>query len=776
MIKREIKTHKFTAFVETALFVLCLVVISLRATFTEAPATLPTQIQAAINDTVYSLCLSGALISAFILWVLIRLWIGRASHYSKLMTVGLIIFTAGMILATIYASNKRAAITSAVTVLSPILMAFLLAGLLNSQARIKILLIVITSLGVVQAWQSAEQYFVSNGIILEQYKNDPNSILQPLGIEPGSFNHILLEHRIYSKDVRASFTTSNSAGSFAIMTCFAAIALLLERLRQHKTLPVVSGNFTVAVFVLAAVLFSLLITRSKGAIAAFSVALTVFALLQFGRRPTLTKNLVLTVGILGVVVLIPVVGWYGLKFGRLPGGNSMLVRWQYWLASVQMFFDHALTGVGGGNFTWFYPHYKVASAPETISDPHCFLLSIATQYSILGLAGFLIIVLVPLYRASMTASAGLESVKGRQFGRLATVSGLAVVIVVLLVRPFIIPPSTAKTIDEKIYVFFTEYIATAAAFAVGFGVLIKSLQSSRGNEYALQNSNITTKAIFCGLLGVLIHNLIDYAILEPGVYTAFCGCLGYIAATDSRESGLVKPTISSAVRHAAQPVRLKAGTTAAALAIGFCYFNYALIPVAKSTAEITKAGRAAGIGQYNLAHGLLVLATDDDPLSPEAPSRDGRLYLQHIYGPAATKDEMLKRAEEALFTAVERNPEDYKNFEALGEVFFQRAQIEPEQKEKWLDEAVFFAARAVELYPGSADLHFRLAQLAEELGQNERALKHYKTAVEIEDGFRAQFRIMYPGREVFSRLPEEKYESAKERMKQLSSEMQNRRD
>ena len=50
--------------------------------------------------------------------------------------------------------------------------------------------------------------------------------------------------------------------------------------------------------------------------------------------------------------------WYGLAHGRLPGGNSMLVRWQYWRESAKMYADHPLTGVGPGNFAHFYTHYK----------------------------------------------------------------------------------------------------------------------------------------------------------------------------------------------------------------------------------------------------------------------------------------------------------------------------------------------------------------------------------------------------------------------------------
>ncbi len=43
-----------------------------------------------------------------------------------------------------------------------------------------------------------------------------------------------------------------------------------------------------------------------------------------------------------------------------------------------------------------------------------------------------------------------------------------------------------------------------------------------------------------------------------------------------------------------------------------------------------------------------------------------------------------------------------------------------------------------------------------------------KKAVEIEDSYRRQFEIMYPGREIFSRLGEENYQLARQRLDALS--------
>ena len=71
-------------------------------------------------------------------------------------------------------------------------------------------------------------------------------------------------------------------------------------------------------------------------------------------------------------------------------------------------------------------------------------------------------------------------------------------------------------------------------------------------------------------------------------------------------------------------------------------------------------------------------------------------------------------------------------------------------------------------YPGKGMLQFELGKIAERLNDNKTALAHYKKAVQIEDGYRKQFRRMYPGREMFSRLGQNNYASAKERIAQLS--------
>jgi O-Antigen ligase len=757
--KTDNSKSKTVLLFENILFVCCIVVIALRATSSEAPTSQSAPIQAAINDTVYSLCFSGTLIFAFLLWCLVKLFSERPTFKITAMGTGLAILVTGLILATFCAANKRAAITSAVTLIAPILMAIMLAHLLDSHAKIKILLIALASLGIVAAFASADQFFVENDIVIQQYQDDPDAILQPLGIQKNSFNHILLEHRIYSKDVRSYFTTGNSAGSFAILTSFAAIAILAELLKNRKSYPSLSGNRTLAAIVLAVVLFGLFVTRSKGAVSAFLIAVAIFAFLLRSARPKLSKNIILAGCFVGVIALACAVAWYGNKFDRLPGGNSMLVRWQYWNASAKMFLDHRLTGIGGGNFQSFYPQYKPSAAPETVSDPHCFVLSILTQFGPLALLGFLIIILSPLWRTSLADPKTLQTPPNRRFANLAILCSIVTAIVIILLRPFILPRSTAETFDEKIFVLFTAYIAPAAAFAVGFALLVKTLQTSP-KEYNLQNTRLTAAALFCGILGVVIHNLIDFAIFEPGILTAFFAALACLIALNTQTKNQQKSAISS-------PLWLKSAAVMAALTIGFAYFNYALIPVAKSAAGIAKARPAVELGQAQLAHYFLDVATDDDPLGPDAPVMNGRLYIQNFYRSDVQKEQIFNNAEQALFTAAQRNPQDYKNFDALAEMYSLYARLQPEQNEAMLNKALDSASVAVSLYPGDADLRLRLAQIAEDLGRTDFALQNYKTAVQIENGFREQFKIMYPDRKAVSRLDEDKYFFATQRINDL---------
>jgi hypothetical protein len=149
------------------------------------------------------------------------------------------------------------------------------------------------------------------------------------------------------------------------------------------------------------------LTRSRIAFLALPVSLVLLvigAYWQFGKdlvselAPS-TKNLMkrLFIGLVGLAAAGCLwLGWQDpLVFTE--AAKSLSYRVDYWVATVSMIKDHALLGVGLGNFQTFYPRYMLATASETIADPHNWILDISSTCSLpvasvmlLGLARVLI--------------------------------------------------------------------------------------------------------------------------------------------------------------------------------------------------------------------------------------------------------------------------------------------------------------------------------------------------------------------------------------------------
>jgi len=740
----------------TLLLGLCLCILALRVTYTESPTAQVSAMAGSLTDMVYSLTLSGLLIFAFVLWVL---WGGRHVYRCTGIEIGLAVFGVAAVISTCGASDKRTAISQVVILLGPICAALLLAQILDRPARVRAVLAVIVGLGIVSAYQCAEQLFISNAITIEQYEKNPQMLLEPLGIESGTFQHFLFEHRLYSCGVRGFFTTSNSAASFAILACAAAAILLLRRRSECKAREVAPRYGWFAVLAALIVASGLLLTQSKGGILAFLAGLAVCALLVGIDRwlPT-PKRRIVAIFIPIALLLAAGAGYamvhYGMTHGRLPGGNSMLVRWQYWAAAARMYVDHRLTGVGPGNFSDYYTHYKPAAALESVADPHNFLLSLMTQWGPLGLIGFLAMVFVPLWRSAVAPATASPRPSGQPQSssrRLAVAIMLAVCACLLLGRLLLIP-FTADASDILLYELMTVHIAPVAAFLIGFLLVASPLRDERGRQTD-SASPVPLTILGCAIAAVLVHNLIDFALFEPGVWMAFWIVIACLIATRFQERATWPLTATGG--------RLRKPLTAgiAVILLG-AYVLYVLAPACDTAAGIQQAQRAASVGNYDAAHQDLAAATRADPLSPVAANFNGRLYWQQYEQTQGRQPALLEEAARCFGEAIERNPADYKNYEKLGAVHDRLGQAQ-KAYEAYL--------RAAAFYPGCERIWFELAQVAEKIGKPGLALCHYTKAVEIEDAYRQQFRQMYPDREnVVSRLGDKEYQLAQKRIEELS--------
>lgn len=285
------------------------------------------------------------------------------------------------------------------------------------------------------------------------------------------------------------------------------------------------------------------------------------------------------------------------------------------------------------------------------------------------------------------------------------------------------------------------YIVPALVFAIGLYLARTGIQT---DETADRNLALTTRAcLVFGVLGVLVHNLIDFALFEPAVHTALWLAIACIAASNKTDR---KQKTAPAI-----PIKI-ATITAGIFTVGmYCYF--VLAPPIKTSSITQKVWR-----NINNAP-LLDKAITADQLDPTALEMQGKIFMSQYEKIKRTNSQMPAMAIRVFSKAVNRDPADYKNYERLANACLDITEHATGQlKTDWFKQAYEWAERATDHYPGSGKLWLKLAEIAEQLKKD--PTEYYQRAVEIEDEYQAQFKIMYPGQNIVSRIGEEKYQKA----------------
>jgi tetratricopeptide (TPR) repeat protein len=738
-------------------FVILVCIIALRLSFAENSTIESFSLEGVFYDNLISICISVILVLAAVTWLVISLCSSNRRYKYTGFEPGIFLFIIAAVISTYFASNRRAAMNDSLTILGGIIGATALAGILESETRKKILIFIIIAIAIVNVYQCFDQYYNSNKMVIEQYKAEPEFQLQRLGIERGSFQQMLYEHRLYSKDVKGFFATSNSAGCFFNLAIFSAIAVFAPGLKKFKEKKL--KTFILPILILLVLFGGMILTASKGAIASFVLAF--FILLVSSKFADFLKahkilifTAVASVFIAGVLLIV----YYGLKHNTLPGGNSMLVRWQYWTAASAMITDHFFTGVGGNNFCSYYTQYKIPEGLETVRDPHCFVLSILSSYGIVGLAGFCVALFVPIIRWLKNPVPR----PGPEKNNLVSMSlwcGISAVLVLLLLRPIAIRTELTSNIDVALYIIAVMYAAPVFFFGVTLWVCVRSRKS-------YDESSVWTAPLLCGIFAVLLHNLIDFAIFEPGIMTALWASAALVACQSL-------PSNTSEAKKSSPLKKTFSVVSVAALA-GALLWMY-IIPVGKTAVKIETAKMLSYYGRLNEATIILASAAEDDRLDPTPDKLKGIMILRSYKNNPSENQEILFPAEKAFQAAILRNPADFKNYDKLSDVYQSLAEAYPQQHLSWFAKAFESLSRAVDLYPSSAELHLTLATIAQQLNKIDCAIENYSQAIAIEDAYREQFKIMYPGKELFSRLGEIKYNFAKQRLEELTKKAENKK-
>jgi hypothetical protein len=739
--------HQSFRWLEGLLLIVVLSLAVLRLSFIETPQNTMQNAMLPTTPRGMSLLLSAAVVIVAMLGLLLQLLQGRW-HTNRAVVIGWILFAlASVVSAEFFTSDKRAAMTAGFTLIVPMLAALVLPVWLDSNRRINVVLWAILAMGCAAVYVSADQYLDSNQKVVDDYQRDPQRHLQMLSIEPNSFGQFQYEHRLYSKDIRGFLTTSNSTGTFLLAGIFVVAGLLADAFRRRKNDPAFTARIVVLLLMLLILSAGLFLGKSRGALAAGALSAVLFVVLAgFGRQFWLHRRLILTVLLLAFLAAWVVVIACGIKHGKLPGPNAMYVRWQYWVGAAHMAAEHPLS-VGGGNFGTFYPQYKIPAAPETVSDPHNFILSILCQFGPIGLLGFLLAVFASLWQClkntfNSPAPAALADKPDKiiPFGMLAAVTAT-----LLFIRPVVGEGGVlGETAIIRQSVFVVMYLLPAFFFVCPFGLLWatgKELPSTAPRQGL-------AAGLVCAVIAILIHNLIDFALFEPGVWTIFWIL---IALTMSIHSA----TKSSAPAPKSQKILLPGVFLLAALTT--LYINV-WIPVRAGTQF------QAGLRSNDNPSLYFQRAAQIDPIDPEPWSYAAQWSLNRsrLLSSPMKREEYLTQALAFLQQAQRRNPHNYAHSELLSEIHIDQSEINEENKGTFLEAAYQAEMEAQRLYPGSDRIAYNLGTLAEKMNQPQKAIEHFRRAVEIEDQYRSQFAEMYPGYPLCSRLGQQRYEYARQ--------------
>jgi len=253
--------------------------------------------------------------------------------------------------------------------------------------------------------------------------------------------------------------------------------------------------------------------------------------------------------------------------------------------------------------------------------------------------------------------------------------------------------------------------------------------------------------LVCCILGLLAANMIDFALFEPSVLTCFWTMVACMVATRLMHT-------RSTCQQTPTPSPIRRSMTGVVVGVLLLCVTVVYMPLLICTTQIFKANQAWAQGETPQAHQRLDQAARLDWLSDIAFYQNGRMFLNEYKQSPDKQSGLLVKAKTCFEKAIHRNPGAYKNYEKLTDVCLL---IDP-------NTAVEPAKQAIKRHPGNARLRVKLAMLYDQLGQPDLAMEAYQAALDIEDSFQKQFKLMYPNEPLIHRLAPEYLNKATERV------------
>ena len=290
---------------------------------------------------------------------------GIVDFFTEKLSIFIVILLVIMLLSTIYAVDKKIALTESARFLTYIFLYFIIKYEFNSKKQIKILLRCYIFISFVLSCIGTVQHFT--GFALTEKFTKPSAFGTGIRIASTLFN-------------------PNTYGAYLILIIFPVIMLSIYEKNKNKKI--------VYTFLSILLFTNLLMTYSRNALLGFGLGLFVLALIY-------SIKLIFALG--GLSMLMFFIPSVSQRVRDVTSSSQNESRIKLWKMATMMIKEHPIFGVGNGNFVTRYNEYVIKYKELKYQSyqnypSHNSYLKVQSELGIMGIVSFLGIVAITLFR------------------------------------------------------------------------------------------------------------------------------------------------------------------------------------------------------------------------------------------------------------------------------------------------------------------------------------------------------------------------------------------
>jgi len=628
----------------------------------------------------------------------------RLRHFwSAALAGGLALWTAASVG---WSADKFAALVGAADLIGSLAMLWAAAQLVRTWLRLRIVAAATLGLLLLQVAAGLEYRYLEYPALKQQWEAGRHEFLRQRGWSEDSFLARQFGNKVNSGEITGFTHSANTYAALVVMLGVAALGIAIHKGAISRRW---AGPLLVSVVVLGTGAIALRYTYSRAAMVTPLLAAAVLGLLAMPRvqQVMLRRGRLIYFGVLAAFVLgaaaVAAHGWYHGSLGE----KSLTFRWYYWTGAARMVAAHPLAGVGWRNFGQYYTQVRPPQAPEEVKDPHNIFVRGFAELGIVG--GALLLAWLLRLAWELTRPLAPPESPARPGATLRTAVAIALVAMGLSAWWAIDwSPATdagAALIVLELLKRFAGLLLLAVAMALGAARWLRNSElDDRPAPWILRSLTVA--------MGVLLlHNLIDFSLFEPGPMAMFALLAGSVI-------GARQPVMAAPHQHKliGPAIALSAVSLLWLIAGGSLWLptllaesqaaeGDALLASAKPPRQSQAA--FAGAAAYRRAAGEQTLNGDYRYRAARATLLGG--------GDGAAVRQLLK-------DAIAANPRQSKFWRLLADV-----ELSAPTPDMSAVQSAF--EKLLELDPANVEARLAYAQALERLGQKTQAARQYQWAL-----------------------------------------------